>query len=344
MLSKRVSLGLFASLLSFLPVAHADVYQLIVQGKVVMQDGSPPPKPVGIQRICSDLLGSAPGPITNRKGEYLWRMDVDPMRTRVCHLEVNFPGYVSTQVDISGLDGYTKTAVNLPNIVLGLRSADPDTINDSESGVPGHSSSAWKAAMHAIDSGNLPEAENQLKQVVEASPKFERGWHTLGIIYENEVKLPEARDAYQHAIEADPKIVPPYVTLARACDRLKDWQCAANAADSEIKLDAKHLYPEIYLYQAVAQFGLKNLDAAKASAEQALQESTRPDQKKKAARAEFVLAKVYAAQGDYTAAREHGAKYLELAPQTPDADLIKAYLQVVGKPEGAGVDPDLVLP
>src|SRR5262245_1745077 len=44
--------------------AQGDVYPLIVRGKVNMKDGAPPPKSVGIQRICSDGHGSAPGPVT----------------------------------------------------------------------------------------------------------------------------------------------------------------------------------------------------------------------------------------------------------------------------------------
>ena len=47
--------------------------------------------------------GSAPGPITNKKGEWTWRMDVDNMATRACHLEATLPGYVSTQIDVSAL-------------------------------------------------------------------------------------------------------------------------------------------------------------------------------------------------------------------------------------------------
>jgi cytochrome c-type biogenesis protein CcmH/NrfG len=324
--------------------ANGEVYPLIVKGKVVMQDGSPPPKSVGIQRICTDMLGSAPGPITNRKGEYLWRMDVDPMRTRACRLEANLPGYVSTSVDISALNGYTDTAKELPPLVLSTRTPDPLSINNSDSDVPGRAASAWKAAMTAIDSGHLPDATRQLQAVVQAAPKFARGWQTLGIVYDTQLDLARAREAYEHAIEADPKLLASYVTLARVCIKAKDWQASANAADALIKVDSKNVYPEVYLHRAVARYGLKDLDGAKTSAEEALQEAVRPDQKKKAARAELVLGKVYAAKGDYAVAREHISKYLALDPNTPDIDLIKAYLQVVGKPEGAGVDPDLELP
>ena len=165
MVLQRGFLGLVLMTSLFYPGAPAngEVYPLIVKGKVVMQDGSPPPKSVGIQRICTDMLGSAPGPITNRKGEYLWRMDVDPMRTRACRLEANLPGYVSTSVDISALNGYTDTAKELPPIVLSTRTPDPLSINNSDSDVPGRAGTAWKAAMTAIDSVNLPDATRQLQ-------------------------------------------------------------------------------------------------------------------------------------------------------------------------------------
>ena len=346
MVLERASLGwiFIAGLLCAVRPAPAEVYPLIVRGKVVLQDGSAPPKSVGIQRICTDMLGSAPGPVTDRKGEYLWRMDVDPMRTRVCRLEASLPGYVSSGIDISGLDGSTKTVTELAPIVLSLKSPDPMTIETSEAGVPNRAMSAWKAAVKAIDAGDLPAAQTQLQAVTEAGGKFARGWHVLGIVYDTEVKYAEARDAYQHAIEADPKMLAPYVNLSRVCLKTKDWQSAAKAADELIKIDLKHIYPEIYLHQAAARYELKDYEGAEASARQAIQEALRPDQKKKAYRAEFVLGRIYAAKGDYTAAREHVAKYLELDPKTEDAELIKGYLQVMGKPEGAGVDPDLELP
>src|SRR5262249_44243444 len=72
MVTARLLLGAALVAAVVLPAA-ADTYQLILQGKVVMHDGSPPPKTVSIERICSDSSGSAPGPIANGKGEYLWR-------------------------------------------------------------------------------------------------------------------------------------------------------------------------------------------------------------------------------------------------------------------------------
>ncbi len=67
-------------------------------------------------------------------------------------------------------------------------------------------------------------------------------------------------------------------------------------------------------------------------------------QTKELARAEFVMGRILAAKGDTAGAREHIAKYLALSPKTPDAELIQGYLGVIGKPEAAGVNPDLELP
>src|SRR5262245_32898942 len=316
--------------------AFGQALPLIVRGTVTTMAGAPPAKPVGIQRICTDIQGSAPGPLTAKNGDYLWRLDVDPMRTRRCWLQAELTGFVSTRVEISNLNGYTSTTIDLPPIVLVPAVPDPRMINASESDVPAKSKTAWKAAMKAIDADNLPEAEKQLQAVVEASPKFARGWHTLGIVCQGQQKLPQARDAYQHAVDADPKSYASYVTLARVLIKTKDWQNAAKVSDTLIKLDPKQTYPEIYLHQSAALLKLKDLSGAEAAAKEAMRSSKLP-------RAEFVLGRIAEAKGDVAGAREHIATYIALDPNASDIEGIKAFLQALGKPEGAGSDPDLGL-
>jgi tetratricopeptide (TPR) repeat protein len=320
--------------------AVADTYQVILRGKVVMQDGSPPPTTAGIQRICSDAQGSAPGPVTNKKGEYLWRMDADNMLTRACRLEATLAGYVSTSIDISAINGFLSSTKDLPPLVLSIKGGDPRSINSMDSDVPASARSAWKTAMKAVDTGNLPDISTQLKAVVAAAPKFARGWHTLGIALDAEQMFAEARDAYTHATDLDPKMLVAWITLSRVDILTKDWDGASKAADMAIKLDVKRMYPEVYLHRAVARYELKDLDGAEASAK----ESLRLDQKKKGFRAEFVLGRTLAAKGDLAGAREHIAKYLELDPNPPDVELIRGYLEMIGKPEAASVNPSLELP
>jgi len=333
----RACLGacLVAGVLFSIHPAAAEVYPLIIRGKVTMPDGSPPPFSVGIERVCSDMQGSAPGPVTDKKGEYLWRMDVDPLRTRACFIRATHAGYTSTTVDISALNGYTSTTTTLDTIVLNSRSTDPYAIISSESGVPSKAQSSWKAAMRALDNNKLDDAVTQIQAAVAAAPKFAVGWHALGVIEDRQqLKLPEARQAYEHAIEADPKMLPPYIALTRLCIKTKDWQCAAKNADALIAIDVKKTVTEIYLHQAVARFGLKDLDGAAASAQEAIQH--------KIPRAEYVLGRILEAKGDAAGAREHISKYLEMDKKTPDAEMIRAQLENIGKPDAPPADPQLL--
>src|SRR5271169_6452434 len=113
--SKRVFLGvcLAVAWLGFTGSAAADTYPVILHGKVVMQDGSPPPVTMGIERVCSDGFGSAPGTLTNKKGEYIWRMEIDPLETRDCKIRATHAGYASSDIEVSGLDT-TRTSLEMP--------------------------------------------------------------------------------------------------------------------------------------------------------------------------------------------------------------------------------------
>jgi lipopolysaccharide biosynthesis regulator YciM len=329
------SLLLVASL--GLPAA-AEVYPLILRGKVVTKDGSPLPKQISIQRVCSDDNGSAPGPLVDKKGEYLWRMDVDPMRTRACHLIAVSAGYSSSQVDISALDGSTTTMQTMADITIYSKVADPYAVVNTDNGVPGKSMGSWKAAMKAVDSDHIPDAITNLQKAVQDSPKFALGWHTLGILYQVQGMLNESKEAFKHAVENDPKLLPAYVGLARMSIKTKDWQEALTACDGLAKVDVKKTYPEIYIHQATAHYGMKELDAALASA----QESLKMDPQRK--RAEYVIGRILEAKGDTAGAREHIEKFLKEDPNAVDVEQIKARLELLGKPEASAIDPALELP
>jgi len=331
----RIFLGicLVASLVCVTQPVAAENYPLIIKGKVTMPDGSPPPFSAGIERVCSDAAGSAPGPITDKKGEYLWRMDVDPLRSRACFIRATHPGYTSSTIDISALNGYTTTVTTLDTLVLSGRASDPYSIISNDSSIPSKASGPWKAAMKALDTSNFPEAATQMQAAVAAAPKFAVGWHALGVVQERLDKMADARNAYEHAIEADPKMFPAYLTLARLCLKTKDYQCAAKTSDALIKADSKKTIPEAYLHLAVARYGLKDLDGALASAQEAIQ--------RKIPRAEYVLGRILEAKGDAAGAREHMTKYLDMDKNASDADRIRTHLQNVGKADAGGAEPEL---
>ena len=330
--------ALCALVLAAVRVARADTYPVILNGTVVMEDGTPPPFTVGIERTCSDAEGGTSGPITNKKGVWQWRLEIDPFASRSCVFRVRHDGYTSSTIDASNLNIISHdTTLTVPPIVLYPAVADPYTIRTSLDAIPGKAKGPFEKAMKAMDARNYAETGQQLEAAVAASPKFATGWHALGVVDETLAKPKEARDAYEHAIAADPKFFAAYVTLARLCVKTKDWQCAEKASADLLKIDTKKTYPEIHLHRAVARYGLKDL----AGAQESIQEAIRTDPGHRRPRAEYVQGRILEAQGDLNGAREHFTKYLTLDKSPPDADLVRAHLNGLGKPDGGGVDPEL---
>jgi Flp pilus assembly protein TadD len=303
--------------------------EVIMRGKVVMYDGSPLPKAAGLERVCADSRSSRPGPLTSKQGDYIWRMLMDPMKTNVCSIRATMDGYMSTEIDISSMNGYIDRNQQMPDLVL--RPADattnPRLINVTESGVPRKVRQDWDAAVAALGAGNYAVMQKHLEAVVAAEPKFARGWHSLGIVLENERRIDEARAAYEKAIAADAKYMEPLVVVSQLAARASEWQKAIDLSNALIKLDKKRIYPEVYVYIAVAKMELKDLDAAEASAREAIN----PKEDNRALRGEYVLGRILAAKGDLKGAREHIEQYLKLKPDAPDFAEIQASLATLGQ-------------
>jgi Tfp pilus assembly protein PilF len=317
-------------------IAQADTYPVIITGTVTMEDGTPPPFSVAIERVCSDTQGSAPGPLTNKKGVWIWRVEIDPFAPRSCVFRATHAGYTSTALDASNVNLTSRaTQITVPPIIITAASTDPNSINVSDDNIPGKARNPFKKAMKELDASQFEQAAEDLTAAVTAAPKFAEGWHSLGIVDMRLHKDKEARDAFTHSVEADPKQLTGYVMLDRICIRTKDWDCAEKTSDTLIKLDTRHAYPEAYLHRAVAKYELKDLPGAEESINQAI----KLDPRNKKPREEYVLGRILEAKGDTAGAKEHFTKYLTLEAAPSDADAVKAHLEGLGKP--GAPEPDL---
>ena len=212
-----------------------DVQTIIMEGKVVMPDGTPPPKSVGVERVCSDRNGDAPGPTTDKKGHYTWTQKLSPDVQRSCFMQATLTGFSSTRFELGSMKLADFTAgtnqVEIPDLVLLPK--DSGAANNvalvDPSEVPGKARDAYKLASKALDADNVEEGMRQLRIVVAAAPKFADGWSNLGSVYERQEMLMEAKDALQHAIETSPKAPGPYLRLARVTNKLGDWDTAGQA-------------------------------------------------------------------------------------------------------------------
>ena len=348
MVSVRLFLAvtMTAGALALVEPAAPDNYTVIMQGNVVMVDGSPPPKTAGIERVCSDVQGSAPGPITDKKGHYLWRQDLDPMLTRVCYLQATLAGFVSTHIDISSMSlstfGGSANEKTMPDLVLSPRdSGDAErVVLISESDAPGKAQSPYKAARKALDANNTDEGIKQLELAVKAVPKFADGWNILGALYERQMMFMEARDALEHALAANPKLVSPYLRIARISNKLGDWDAATKAEDSLLKVDQR-FYPEIYLQQAITRAELKDYAGAEESAKTALSLDPKHQHVN---RAEYVLGRIALEKGDLAAAKQHIVSYMSMDPTAPDLEKIQVELDNLGSKDAEALKISLERP
>ncbi|HML18199.1 MAG TPA: VWA domain-containing protein [Bryobacteraceae bacterium] len=345
--------GLWAAILFAGAMASAD--NIALRGKVLMEDGSVPTRTVAIERDC----GNSPQHVasTNAKGEYVWHADVNTasdttitttntiatsaqlannlINNSACVLRATLPGYESNVIQIDDLNSFTNPV--LPTFVLVRRGSQANFNMLAGSGVPHSASRAWNRAVRAIHAKNFPEAERQLRAAVQSAPRFAQGWNALATVFLFEQKNADAREAYQHAVAANPKMPEPYLLLARLDMSAQDWPAMLHTSEGLLKADAKHEYPEAYLYQAIARYQLGDGQGAEASAAEAI----RIDKRHVAPAAEYVYGLILEARREYAPAGEHMQKYLALAPKAPDAGAVRSRIESLGKPEAAPVAAEL---
>src|SRR6187549_1090545 len=106
------SVGIGAACL-FLSAIPATGSNILLRGKVVMQDGSAPGKSVTIERFCYGARSSIIAANATKTGQYLYTADVDAMRWDNCALRASVSGYESTAIPISHLNSWSNP--NLPD-------------------------------------------------------------------------------------------------------------------------------------------------------------------------------------------------------------------------------------
>ena len=231
-----------------------------------MEDGSVPNRVIGIERFCHDTGGQRESQ-TDKNGNYLWVMEINPLSDRACVLRATYAGYDSTVIDVARFNWSSDP--NLPPLVLRKReagSADQSANIFYQEGVPPAARTAWNNAQKLSAGKNWKGSEHELRSAIQSAPKFARAWYALGVVCARQDKWTEARDAFQKTVELDPKNLDAYLMLARSGISAKDWGGADRAAAELIKLDTKHRYPEIYTHQASARYYLRDLDGAESIA------------------------------------------------------------------------------
>lgn len=338
---------------------------IFLQGKVILDDGTVPPEPVVIERVCNgtprpegytdskgrfsfelgrnqgmmmdastsngdDGFGGSPFPGRNTNSGGLGGMRSTGMSTREmqlsgCELRANLMGFRSDIVQL----GMRRSLDNpdVGTIVLHrLAKVEGFTFSMTTAMAPKDAKKAYEKGLELAKKKKLPEAQKELEKATSLYPKYAVAWYELGRIYEAAQQTEPATKAFEASVAADSKYVNPYLHLSLLYGRDKSWEKAAEASAKAIKLNPIS-FPQVYYYNAVANFNLKKLEEAEKSAATA----SEMDPKRKSPRILYLLGSIQIEQQKYKEGMATLQEYLKYDPQAPEAADVQKQVDQIQK-------------
>ena len=319
-------------------------HPLFITGKVTLQDGSSPPQPALIERVCSGR--PHPEGYTDSRGIFSIRLgqasDMIPDASETPD------GNTATRTNPSGgikdsqlancdlrfvLNGYRSELVSLSsrkymdNPDIGTVLLHPQskveglTLSATTGLAPKDASKAYQRGLEALKKNKVDDAEKEFEKAVDVYPKFAEAWFQLGVVHERFARALEARYAYAQSIAADSKFVFPYERLYLLGFKESKWREVADNSDRVLRLDPID-YPAAYYYNAMANLQLGNLPAAEKSARQ----SVALDTGNMNPQSMYMLGMILTRERDYSGAAENLRAYLKAAPDGKEADSARTQL------------------
>lgn len=320
----------------------------------MLSDGTPPPEPVVIERVCNGI--ARPEGYTDSRGRFSIQLGqnqfvfadasvggyggtgfpgsqsssggmLGPMgggiserELSMCEIRASLAGYQSDTVSLAGRRFMDRPDIG--TIVLHrYGNVEGATISVTAMSAPKDAVKAFDKGRDAIRKQKWEDARKNLEKAVQVYPKYASAWYELGRAYEKLGKADAARKAYENSIEADNRYLPPYVQMATMAVEARNWQEVLETTERILRLDPYN-YPAVHLYNAVANFNLKRYSEAEKSA----RETLKLDKAHRLPQANHVLGLTLAVRGDYQGAAENMRAYLKLAPNASNAQLVKDQL------------------
>jgi cytochrome c-type biogenesis protein CcmH/NrfG len=347
---------------------------IFITGRVMLEDGTEPTEPVVIERVCNgsahaegytdskgyfsiELGGGSRTMVPDASESTFGRDGMGGMsgtggmsgmggsgggmdgsnalgRFMNCDLRARLSGYRSQSVSLA-----MRRPLDDPNIGVILvhrqgAGEEGTTISAISLAAPKDARKAFDKARDSVKKNKADDAAKNYQKAVDLYPKYATAWYELGRIHAMQGRPDDARKAFETAIQSDPKYVEPYLQIALLASKNMQWKEVADLTARAIKLDAFD-YPQAFFFNAVANYNLKNLDAAEKSA----REAERLDTRHQYPKASHLLGVILVQRQDYTGAAEHMRSYLKFAPNAADADNVRKQLDQVEKMTAQAAGP-----
>jgi tetratricopeptide (TPR) repeat protein len=324
---------------------------VVLSGAVMLNDSSPPPTSVLVQRTCKGHIESESW--TDSQGHYSFKVGRSPTATgsgdasradgppaeltrpigmssqitnpvtsalRDCEMRAVLAGYRSDSIRLAVRS--TMDDTRIPTIVLfPLSRADVAAVSVTTEMAPKNARKAYEKGLAAIKAQDWDAAARELARAVKEYPKFAIAWFELGVALEKRDDTAGAAQAWQEAVKADGKYLLPYEKLAAYSDRKEQWDEAARYSSAWIQLDPDD-FPAAYLLNAIANARLKRMDEA----ERAARAGLLIDRNRRMPRLCYVLGLILAEKHQYAESVEQFRDYLKYMPNARDAEAVREHI------------------
>ena len=320
-----------------------DTRILMLQGRVMLDDGKTPNEPIVIERVCGTFVYKEG--VANQRGEYSVQLgqnagvfqdasttsatlntgpsagqgltsDISPNALWDCELRASLTGYRSDSIMLANQRNSDNHVINFVMHYMG--DAKGSTTSATSAQAPKDAQKAYQKALDALKAGKPDDAQKELLKAVEMFPRYAIAWFELGQLYERRSHSPEAKDAYNHAIAGDANYVSPYEKLYQLAVKENNWLQVGELTGKLLGLDP-YDFPDAYYYNALANYQADKMDAAERSAREAVK-VTGP---KAEVRAHYVLGLVLGRKGDYPGAVAELRAFLKAAPNVSNRTQIE---------------------
>ena len=337
---------------------------VFLSGKVVLEDGTPPPDSVVMQLLCNGNPRNVG--YTNGKGQF--NIDVTerndssrltdasqpgtgwdgsgigntPLSNSTpsgitqsrngaannflgCELLASLPGFRSDHVEL-----FNRHSLDNPEVgtlvLRRLSNVQGFTISATTAMAPKDAKKAFEKGRNAEKKEKWDEAETEFQKAVDAYPKFASAWYELGFAQQKRNNFDAARKSYARSLEADSKFINPYGQLAALAMREEKWDELADTTFRLLQLNPVD-FPLDWYYNAVANLQLQKLDQAEKSA----RDGIGADPTHRVPQLNHVLGVILALKRDYSGAMDNLRAYLLLSPRAADAETARKQLSEVEK-------------
>ncbi len=324
-----------------------------LSGKVMLQEGYPPPEPVTVELVCNGAVRRQV--YTRSKGKFSLRLDNqgrdvadasaggmgsygpggdDETTTALatvfgegtanlsgCVLRAELPGFKSNQISLSNRS--SSDGFNVGTIVL-YRAADiPGTaISMRTLQAPKKARKAYEKAKKGLakEKVNHPKVVKELKKAVEKYPEFSAAWYLLGQTLLHLKDRSGAREAFQRATASESTYIPPLFQLTVLEAQEAHWEEVAQLSRQLCELD-----PNLtagHYYSGAADFYLGNMESAEGS----LRKVESSDQVKVWPFTHYMLGMILARKGDYPSAAGEFRRFVGFGLTMSLTDKVKTLL------------------